>query len=141
MTTEEQAINVFFQARGEIRAFITIYFGAVAALLGWLLTHREMPLQHRFFLFFAFGLLAAINWIGIFYSFEIIEAVKQDLKGLVEPVENTHIVDEIIKLPFIWQGFLGAHIVIDLLMVALILRNRKDERHPRVRYPRIRRRP
>ena len=63
--TEEQAISVFFQARGELRAFINIYFIAIAALLGWLFTHQGLPMHYRSFLAVAFLSLAAINGVGI----------------------------------------------------------------------------
>ena len=117
--TEEQAINVFFQARGELRAFINIYFLAIAALLGWLFIHRGLPWYFRCFLAVAFILLAAINWIGIWYSFLIIEAAQLELEEIGAPL-NPEIVDVIKWLPFSSSWFLAAHTVVDLLMLVLI---------------------
>ena len=120
MTTEEQAISVFFQARGEIRDFISIYFVAIAALLGWLFTHSGLQMHYRIFLAVAFILLAALNALGIWYSFQIIEAARLDLEAISAAAENPNIVKQINELFYSGLGFLGFHIVVDALMVALI---------------------
>lgn len=120
MTTEEQAISVFFQARGELRDFINIYFVAIAALLGWLFTHSELQTRYRAFLAVGFILLAALNALGIWYSFEIIEAARLDLGAIGTTAVNPKIVKAINGLFYSGLGFLAFHVVVDALMVVLI---------------------
>ena len=120
--SEEQAVSVFFEARGELRAFINIYFLAIAALLGWLFTHRRLSWYFRIFLALGFLSLATLNWLGIKYSFLIIDAAQWDLKAIGKAV-NPNIVYIIKGLPFSGNWVLGGHIVLDLLMLALIFRD------------------